>query len=152
MEKFNNEDTFNFIDNINKSLRTIDFCRFLHFLKSNVFYINYEKYSFPNFYHLDKKDIKYLLNQIKLISKKNILDADVIHLWYSNYENKLISYEKYLFNKEKNRYINKKQISKYIWQLMKYINNYIEKCGSNQECIYLLDFLERIILFHIQIK
>lgn len=147
MKYYKNLNSFNFINLLIKCLKLIDYINLLNFFK-NRFTI-YDNLKFPNFYLIHKREVKKIKNNLIFISNSNILNITIINNITNLLLNKFNFYYQILFNFSN---INKIIIEKYIWNLIKNLNIFVEKNQKNNN-IELTDeqfnFLEEVIIRYV---
>ena len=139
-EKFLNYITFDFILILKEYLKGIDYLSLLNYLeKINILHDNIK---LPYFYFLDNNIIK---NLIKKIKNDYITNLNIIERLKNLTLKKLNILKTNLFRFE---ILNQTIVYKYIWCLVKSINNLISFCKKNKKiefCERQLDFLELVI-------
>ena len=139
-EKILNYITFDFILILKECLKGIDYLSLLNYLeKINILYDNIK---LPYFYFLDNNIIKHLIKKIK---NDYVINLDIIEKLKNLTLKKLNNLKTNLFRFE---ILNNIIVYKYIWSLIKNINNLIYFCKKNKKiefCEKQLEFLELVI-------
>lgn len=143
-EKTLNYITFDFILILKECLKGIDYLSLLNYLdKINILYDNL---TLPYFYFLDNNITKHLIKKIK---NDYVVNIDIVQKLKNLTFKKLSKLKTDLFRFEK---INQQIVNKYIWSLIRSINNLISYCEKNKKiefCKKQLDFLESVIIRYV---
>ena len=126
-EKILNYITFDFILILKECLKGIDYLSLLNYLeKINILYDNIK---LPYFYFLDNNIIKHLIKKIK---NDYVINLDIIEKLKNLTLKKLNNLKTNLFRFE---ILNNIIVYKYIWSLIKNINNLIYFCKNKKNRI-----------------
>ena len=140
-EKTLNYITFDFILILKECLKGIDYLSLLDYLeKINILHDNLR---LPYFYFLDNNITKHLIKKIK---NDYVVNINIVDKLKNLTFKKLSKLKTDLFRFE---VLNQKVVHKYIWSLIKNINNLILFCEKNKKiefCKRQLDFLEIVIV------
>lgn len=145
-----NLESFNFICILLNCLKYIDFLNLLIFLKSKS--IIHNKLKFPSFYFILENDVSKIIQKFIHFSNNKILNLTIIDYAYNFFLQKFILQQKLLFRFSN---INNNIIEKFIWNLIRNLNNFIEltTLQNNFEVTdSQFNFLENIIRVYVHTK
>lgn len=145
-----NLESFNFICILLNCLRYIDFLNLFIFLKKNA--IIHNKLKFPSFYFIIENDVSKIIQKLIYFSKNKILNFTILDYVYNFFFKKFILQQKLLFRFSN---INNNIIEKFIWNLIRHLNNFIEltTLHNNFEVTdSQFNFLENIIRVYVHTK